>query len=67
MILFTDSAGSNDEDGDVFMVLSGKLLAVDSGDQPLCLFLGGPEFEWGAEIEKKFIYIYNMIINKKTY
>lgn len=49
----TDSVGSDDEDGEVFMVLSGKLLAADSGDQPLCLFLGGPEFEWGAEIEKR--------------
>lgn len=51
----TNSDGSNDEDGEVFMALSGKLLVVDSGDQPLCLFLGGPEFEWGAEIEKKII------------
>lgn len=56
----TDSDGSDDEDGEVFMALSGKVLAVDSGDQPLCLFLGGPEFEWGAEIEKKSLY--NMII-----
>lgn len=49
----TDSVGSDDEDGEVFMVLSGKLLAVDSGDQPLCLFLGGPEFAWGAETETR--------------
>lgn len=49
----TDSVGSDDEGGEVFMVLSGKLLTVDSGDQPLCRFLGGPEFEWGAIVKKK--------------
>lgn len=49
----TDSVGCDDEGGEVFMVLSAKLLAVDSGDQPLCRFLGGPEFEWGAIVKKK--------------
>lgn len=48
----TDGVGSDVEDGEVFMVLSGKLLAADSGDQPLCLFLGGPEVEWGAKKNK---------------
>lgn len=51
----TDSVGSDDEDVGVFMVPSGTLLAADSGDQPLCLFLGGPEFECGTEINKKTI------------
>lgn len=51
----TDSVGSDDEDVGVFMVPSGTLLAADSGDQPLCLFLGGPEFECGAENNKKTI------------
>lgn len=52
MIEVTDSIGSDDKDGGVFMLPSGKLLAAESGDQPLCLFLGGPEFECGAEILK---------------
>ena len=43
----TDNVGKADEDGCVFTVLSGRLLADDSGDQPLCLFLGGPAFVWG--------------------
>lgn len=50
-----DSVGRDDEDVGVFRVPSGTLLAADSGDQPLCLFLGGPEFECGAEINKKTI------------
>lgn len=36
-----------DEDGGVFMVPSGRLLLDDSGDQPLCLFFGGPAFACG--------------------
>lgn len=43
----TDNIDKADEDGDVFTVLSGRLLADDSGDQPLCLFFGGPAFVWG--------------------
>lgn len=50
-----DSVGRDDEDVGVFRVPSGTLLAADSGDQPLCLFLGGPEFECGAEMNKKTI------------
>lgn len=42
----TDNEGKADEDGSVLTVLSGRLLADDSGDQPLCLFLGGPAFAW---------------------
>lgn len=42
-----DNVDNADEDGGVFIVLSGRLLAHDSGDQPLCLFFGGPEFVWG--------------------
>lgn len=57
----TDSVGSDDEGGEVFMVLSGKLLTVDSGDQPLCRFLGGPEFEWDAIVKKKENYILKYI------
>lgn len=40
----TDNVHKADEDGGVFTVLSGRLLADDSGDQPLCLFFGGPAF-----------------------
>lgn len=43
----TDAAGKaaeDDEDGGVFTVASVWLLAEDSGDQPLCLFFGGPAF-----------------------
>lgn len=40
----TDCVQQADEDGGVFTVLSGRLLAEDSGDQPLCLFFGGPAF-----------------------
>lgn len=54
----TDSVGSDDEGGEVFMVLSGKLLTVDSGDQPLCRFLGGPEFEWDAIVRQLHFKIY---------
>lgn len=57
----TDSVGCDDEGGEVFMVLSAKLLAVDSGDQPLCRFLGGPEFEWGAIVKKKDNYIFKNV------
>lgn len=46
----TGNVDNADEDGDVFTVLSGRLLAVDSGDQPLCLFFGGPEFAWGPAV-----------------
>lgn len=42
----TDGVDKADEDGGVFAVLSGRLLAEDSGDQPLCLFFGGPAFAW---------------------
>lgn len=42
----TDNVVKTDEDGGVFPVLSGRLLADDSGDQPLCLFFGGPVFVW---------------------
>lgn len=46
---FVTTGGTNDvdkadEDGGVFTVLSCTLLAEDSGDQPLCLFFGGPAF-----------------------
>lgn len=40
----TDKVDEANEDGGVFAVLSGRLLVDDSGDQPLCLFLGGPVF-----------------------
>lgn len=40
----TDKVDEANEDGAVFAVLSGRLLVDDSGDQPLCLFLGGPVF-----------------------
>lgn len=43
----TGNVDMADEDGGVFTVLSGRLLADDSGDQPLCLFFGGPAFAWG--------------------
>lgn len=43
----TDNAATADEDGGVFTVVSGRLLADDSGDQPLCLFFGGPAFACG--------------------
>lgn len=42
-----DNVDTDDEDGGVFMVFSGRVEADDSGDQPLCLFLGGPAFAWG--------------------
>lgn len=41
-----DDAAEADEDGGVFTALSVTLLAEDSGDQPLCLFFGGPAFAW---------------------
>ena len=41
-----------DEDGEVFRELSVTLLAPDSGDQPLCLFFGGPEFVWSPKNRK---------------
>lgn len=47
MIVGTGKVDKADEDGGVFIVLSGRLLADDSGDQPLCLFFGGPAFAWG--------------------
>lgn len=34
----------DDEPGGIFNVLSDWLFAAVSGDQPLCLFLGGPAF-----------------------
>lgn len=46
----TGNVDNADEDGDVFTALSGRLLADDSGDQPLCLFFGGPEFVWGPAV-----------------
>ena len=42
----TDNVDKADEDGGVFKVLSVRLLVDDSGDQPLCLFFGGPAFAW---------------------
>lgn len=44
--VMTEETDMADEDGGVFTVLSGRLLADDSGDQPLCLFFGGPAFAW---------------------
>ena len=43
----TDSVDKANDDGGDFTVFSGTLLADDSGDQPLCLFLGGPAFGCG--------------------
>lgn len=43
----TGTAVEVDEDGDVLATLSGRLLADESGDQPLCLFFGGPAFAGG--------------------
>lgn len=54
----TDNVDMANEDGGVFTVLSGMLLADDSGDQPLCLFFGGPAFAWGPGWKSKIIYTY---------
>lgn len=35
-----------DDEVGVFAVLSDWLLEDDSGDQPLCLFFGGPALAW---------------------
>lgn len=44
----TDKVDKDNDAGGDFTELSCRLLADRSGDQPLCLFLGGPAFAWGA-------------------
>lgn len=46
----TDDVDKADEEGGVFTVVSDRLLADDSGDQPLCLFFGGPAFACGPAV-----------------
>lgn len=46
-----DADKANDDDGGDFTVFSERLLADDSGDQPLCLFFGGAAFAWDAKKE----------------
>lgn len=48
--VMTEGTGNVDkvnEVGGIFTLLSGRLLADDSGDQPLCLFFGGAAFACG--------------------
>ena len=47
-----DNVDKADEDSGIFTVFSGRLLADDSGDQPLCLFFGGPAFVCGPTGQK---------------
>lgn len=51
----TDNVAKVNDDCADFPALSVKLLADESGDQPLCLFLGGPAFVGGTVGLKKQI------------
>ena len=41
-----DEGLEEEEEGGVFKEWSTSVGAADSGDQPLCLFLGGPALAW---------------------